>query len=517
MRKPSKDEIRKIAEMDLKQFARLVNPTRVYGDIHDEIMDWWQAEATGDDTLLLLPRAHMKSHLAAVYAAWLVVKFPWITILYISATADLAQKQLYAIKNILASPIVRRYWPDLVHPDEGKREKWSTEEIAVDHPDRKREGVRDPTIKAAGLTTNITGFHSDHNFLDDCVVPLNAYTEEGRTKVENMYSQLASIKNTDAKTTVVGTRYHPKDLYNTLLNIDLEIFDKGELVEKRALYECFQRVVEIDNEFLWPKIMRNDGRFFGFDENVLAKKRAEYVDVTQFYAQYYNNPNDPTAHRVDPRRFQYYDKKFLEQREGSWYMHDEKLNVFAAIDFAFSVKKKADYTALVVIGIDAHNNYYVLDIDRFKADSIGTYFEHILSAHQFWGFRKIRAEVSVAQQVIVRDLKTNYIRPYGLALSVDEYRPSRSEGSKEERIAATLEPRYNNMQMWHYRGGNCQMLEEELKLKHPPHDDISDALTAAVDVAVPPTRGRRGYSKKVSNIAYHPKFGGVNFRSAHGR
>jgi phage terminase large subunit-like protein len=510
MAKLTHDEVRLLCEADLKKFARLVNPTRVYGAIHDEVMDWWQGEDTKDDTLLLLPRAHMKSHLAAVYAAWLVVKHPWITILYISATADLAEKQLYAIKNILDSKHVRKYWPHLIHPEEGKREKWSAMEIAVDHPVRKSEGVRDPTIKAAGLTTNITGFHSDHNFLDDCVVPLNAYTEEGRTKVSNMYSQLASIKNTGAKTTVVGTRYHPKDLYATLLSIDLEVWDNGEIVDKYPLYETMQQVVEQDGEFIWPKMMRYDGRYFGFDENELAKKRAEYVDVTQFYAQYYNNPNDPTSNRISPDYFQYYDKKHLRQEEGHWYLQDKRLNVFAAIDFAFSLAKKADYTALVVIGIDSDHNYYVLDIDRFKTKSIGEYYNHILESYNYWGFRKIRAEVTVAQEIIVEDLKNNYIRPNGLALSVDKHRPSRNEGSKEERMMATLEPRYKNLQIWHYKGGNCQLLEEELKMKHPPHDDIEDALTAAVDVAIAPTR-RLGtsYSRGNNNVVYHSRFGGI--------
>jgi hypothetical protein len=180
-------KVKEAAEADFKVFAKLVNPKRVYGAIHEEVMDWWQGSwqgsSCGNNTLLLLPRAHMKSHLAAVYAAWLVVKYPYITMLYISATSDLAEKQLYAIKNILASKIisatsdlaekqlyaiknilaskiVSRYWPTLVHPEEGKREKWSATEICVDHPLRKEEGVRDPTIKAAGLTTNITGFHT---------------------------------------------------------------------------------------------------------------------------------------------------------------------------------------------------------------------------------------------------------------------------------------------------------------------------------------------------------------------
>jgi len=502
------NSIRELAELDLKQFARLVNPKRVYGSIHDSVMDWWQSEDCNENTLLLLPRGHMKSHLSAVYAAWQVIKMPYITILYISATADLAEKQLYAIKNILDSKVVRRYWPDLIHPDEGKREKWASTEISVDHKERKEEGVRDPTIKAAGLTTNITGFHSDHNFLDDVVVPLNAYTAEGRNKVASMYSQLASIKNTGSKTTVVGTRYHPRDLYDTLISTDLEIFENGEVIETKPLYSVMQEEVEEGMEFLWPKTMRDDGRSFGFDENELARKRAEYVDVAQFYAQYYNNPNDPTSHRISPDNFQYYDKKYLKQVEGTWLYKENRLNVFAAIDFAFSLKKTADFTALVVVGVDSGNNYYVLSVDRFKTNSIGKYFDYIIQAHSYWGFRKLRAEVTVAQEVIVNDLKNNYIKPNGLVLSIDKHRPSRNEGTKEERMMATLGPKYDNQQIWHYKGGNCQLLEEELKLTHPPHDDIEDALTAAIDVAVAPSHRVSGTYYK-QNIVYHPRFGGV--------
>jgi hypothetical protein len=502
------DQIREAAEQDLKVFARLVNPKRVYGGIHDEVMDWWQGSNCADNTLLLLPRAHMKSHLAAVYAAWLIIKHPYITMLYISATSDLAEKQLYAIKNILDSKAVRRYWPQLIHPDEGKREKWSATEISVDHPVRKEEGVRDPTVKAAGLTTNITGFHTDWNFLDDVVVPNNAYTEDGRSKVAAMYSQLSSIKNTDAKTTVVGTRYHPKDLYDTLLNTKVELWAAGEMVSKEPLYDVLQRVVEEEGEFLWPKTTRSDGRSFGFDMNELAKKKAEYIDITQFYAQYYNNPNDPGSAKINPTLFQYYDKKYIEQREGRWYYKDNRLNVFAAIDFAYSLNKKADFSAIVVVGVDQFNNFYVLAIDRFKTGDIKVYYDHIVEQHTFWGFRKMRAEVTAAQEVIVNDLKNNYIKPNGLSLVIEPHRPTKHDGAKEERMMSTLQPKYSNGQMWHYRGGNCQLLEEELKMGKPPHDDISDALSNAVDVAVAPSRRYTSSYTKKANV-YHGRFGGV--------
>jgi len=507
-REQKRQEIRDRAEADLFYFARLVLPHRVYGAIHEELFHFWTRQAALDNQLCLLPRDHQKSHCAAVYAAWVITKTPWITILYVSATADLAEKQLYAIKNILDSKVYTRFWPDMIHPDEGKREKWSAMEIAVDHPQRGLEGVRDPTVKAAGLTTNITGFHANHIFLDDIVVPLNAYTEDGRRKVVMMYSQLASIETTGAKTTVVGTRYHPKDIYATMQESMLDIYKKGELVNREPLYEIFQKVVEEEGEFLWPKTMRKDGRFFGFDENELAKKRAKYADRTQFFAQYYNNPNDPDNARINPKNFQWYDRKHISQENGYWFYKDRKLNVFAAIDFAFSLKKLADFTAIVVVGVDHANNYYILDIVRFKTNSIKKYFEEIMTLHNKWEFRKLRAEVTVAQEAIVKELKSSYIKPNGLVLSIDEYRPSRHEGTKEERINATLSPRYDNLQMWHYKGGNCQILEEELTMQNPPHDDVLDALTAAVDVAVSPShRGQMGMKK--SNVVYHSRFGGV--------
>lgn len=504
------DEIRKRAENDLSFFAHLVNPHRMYGAVHEELFEWTTREEASDNQLVLLPRDHQKSHIAAVYAAWLITKFPWTTILYVSATAALAEKQLYAIKNILDSKVYKRYWPDMLDPDEGRREKWAAMEICVDHPARHTEGVRDSTVMAAGLTTNTTGFHANYVFLDDVVVPNNAYTEEGRRKVEAMYSQLSSIKTTGGKTYIVGTRYHPRDLYAIVLDRMLDVYENGELVNRRPLYEIFQKVVETDGEFLWPKQMRGDGRYFGFDHNELAKKRAEYIDSTQFYAQYYNNPNDPENEQISSKYFQYYDKKFLENYEGNWRYKGQRLNVFAAIDFAFSLSKKADFTAIVVVGIDSEHNYYILDIERFRTAEISEYFENILKLYNKWGFRKLRAEVTVAQEAIVKSLKNSYIKPNGIILSIDEYRPSRHEGNKQERMIATLSPRYENMQMWHYRGGNCQILEEELVMANPPHDDIKDCLTAAVDIAVAPASRNWSGSQRNSKIVSHPRFGGVH-------
>jgi len=514
--------IKEAAESDLLTFIKLVAPHRVLGDIHESVCRWWTREEAGDHQLLLMPRDHQKSAMIAYRVAWEITRNPSTTILYISATSTLAEKQLYFIKNILESKIYRRFWPEMVAEQEGKREKWTTSEISVDHPQRKEDGVRDSTIFTAGLTTSITGLHFEIAVLDDVVVKENAYTEEGRTKVASQYSLLSSIESTGtdenatgAQEWVVGTRYHPKDLYNTLITMEHSVYDKrGEEIESKNVYEVLQHEVEDrgdgTGEFLWPRQMNERNKWFGFDINILAKKRAKYIDKTQYRAQYYNNPNDPDNAPIDHSKFQYYDKKHLVDEGGVWFYKDQRLNVYAAIDFAFSLRKKADYTAIAVIGVNGEGDTYVLDIDRFKTDKISVYFEHLLAMYYKWGFKKMRAEVTVAQQAIVRELKESYIKKQGLPLKVDEYRPSRHEGTKEERIASILEPRYDNLAMWHYKGGNCSLLEEELTMAHPPHDDIKDALAAAIDIAVPP-RFSNNRIKKQDNIVYHSRFGGVKF------
>jgi|TARA_B110000908_G_scaffold134566_1_gene159090 phage terminase large subunit-like protein len=498
------DQIRLAAENDLVTFIKLVAPEQMLGQCHEDVCNWWGREDSKSHQLLLFPRDHGKSRLIAYRVAWELTKDPTLRILYISATANLAEKQLGFIKSILTSDTYSRYWPDHVHPEDGKRTRWTNSEIMLDHPARKAEKIRDPSVFTGGLTTSLTGMHCDIAVLDDIVVYENAYSGEGRNKVKSQYSLLSSIEGAEAREWVVGTRYHPVDLYNDLLQMTEELFDDdGNKVGEDNIYEIFERPVEDrgdgTGEMLWPRSQRRDGKWFGFDIKVLAKKRGQYLDKGQFRAQYYNDPSDPDNVPIESSRFQYYERKLLKEEQGHWFYKDAKLNVFAAVDFAFSLSKKADYTAIVIVGVDSDNNIYVLDIDRFRTDRITDYFEHILQLSTKWSFRKLRAEVTVAQQAIVKQLK-ELIKQHGLSISVDEFRPNKYQGNKEERISATLEPRYDNLQIWHYRGGNIQTLEEELQSRNPPHDDIKDALASAIDIAVKPFKSIR--RDKTANIVW---------------
>ena len=503
-----KDDVRKLAEADLFRFIKLVAPNRVLGAIHEELVAWWTRPDGLDNQLVLLPRDHQKSALVAYRVAHWITKHPDVTVLYVSATANLAEKQLKFIKDILVSDIYRFYWPEMVNKGENDRERWAVDEIAIDHPKRKAEGVRDATVKAVGLTANTTGLHCGVAVLDDIVVPANAYTQLGREQVRGFYSQLSSIETTGAQEWVVGTRYHPADIYRDLIDMQ-EIYtdpDTGEDVE-RQVYEVFERAVEVNGEFLWPRQRRHDGRQFGFDERELARKKAKYLDVSQFYAQYYNNPNSVENSYIDTGRFQYYNRESLRNISGAWYLGDRLLFVYSAIDFAYSIRDSADYTVVLTVGVDQDGNIYVLEIDRFRTNKVSVMYEHILRSYKKWSFKRLRAEVTAAQSLVVQQLK-DFMRSANLAISVDEHRPPPNK-SKEERIKLALEPRYSNLQIWHYKGGNCQVLEEELLLEHPEHDDCKDTLAAVVEIATGPAK--KTTSQNNNNVVYSSRFGGVAF------
>lgn len=499
---------KELCEKSLEYFINFVQPRRLLGNVHREVINWWTRQDAKSHQMLLLPRDHGKSAFLAFRVVHAITVDPTLRILLISSTSNLATKQLKFIKDIMTSDKYRMLWPDMVNREEVKREKWTEREISVDHPLRKEWSIRDPSIFTAGLTTNVVGLHCDIAALDDIVVAANAYTEEGREKTKDQYSLLSSIETTNAREWVVGTRYHPNDLYADLVNLEL---DWGE--ERGPLFEVLEYPVENigdgSGEFLWPRQQGSDGKWFGFNEEVLAIKRSQYLNKTHFRAQYYNDPHDAGSAGITRDLFQYYDPQFLGKTNAGWFYKGQKLNVVAAVDFAYTTNKKSDFSCVVVVGTDTFGNYYVLDIDRFKTDKVSEYYNHIFKLYEHWGFRKIRCETTAAQSVIVTDLKENYIRPYGLSLSVDEYRPSRWQGAKEERILATLQPRYANKQIWHTPTGNSQILEEELVLLNPPHDDVKDALASAIDFATLPLNMFRLQKQSMQNFQYHSRYGGV--------
>lgn len=507
------EEIRQLAVNDFASFVKLVAPFQVMGHCHEDLCRWIQDQGT-EYKLVLWPRDHGKSRYAAFYAVWRLVQNPAISIIYASATSSLAEKMLTFIKtNLLTSKKFTTYFPNMINIEEGKRKRWTGFEVIVDHPLRDELGSADPTFKVTGVGGNITGHHCDLMIFDDVVVHKNTCMEgeSGREKVNAWVGAMASILSAENDCLAVGTRYHPKDAYQSMIEEQHEVFDdNGELIDVRPTYRINQRNVEEDGQFLWQRMVHKDGKAYGFNQNIMAKKKAQYVSkgqVTQFYAQYYNDPNDRNSAPIARDLFRYYDKSELKELGGFYSIGDEMLSIYAAVDLAATIGTRSDYTAICIGGVTQTGIKYLLEAIRYKSNKPSETIERLESLYSKWNFKGLRIEAVGAFKLVAEDIKAQLERK-GVRIPIDIYNPGTTH--KDLRIMNILEPGYQSHSIFHYRGGMAETLEDEIISVHPAHDDLKDAWAMCIDPEfMKISKNRRGI-RHHNVLSFNKKYGGVD-------
>lgn len=521
-------QLRNHLEKDLFAFIKWVSPKLYLGAIHEHLINLWMTRDPSKNQLDLLPRGHLKSNLMAHRVAWEITKQPWITFIYLTETDKLAKSQLNFIQNILTCERYRKLWPEMVNKNKFDREQWNQDSFKVDHPLRKEYLVRDPTVEAYGMGTSNTGFHCERLVTDDIVTPKNAYTELGRSTVSNTYSFFASVKNPDAPTWGIGTLYDPKDLYHKWMEQKVSVYaDNGELLREEPLFEYYKVEVEDAGDgsghFIWPRSKAPNGQMYGFDRNILERKKAEYLSggeeggLSAFYSQYYLTTDIAGNEVITSDQFRYYQAEDIDRGPGCWTYLGKEMKVLVGMDFSWSDSKSADWTAIAVCGVTSDPEWIILDLDRFKVkpyNRIEQYYQHLYAIWDKWQIParplRVRAEAVAAQRVIVDELRRKCAEE-GVTIKMIDHNPG-NKASKSERIEAYLGPKYESRLVRHRRGGLWTALEEELRLSNPAHDDLKDAVSIAFSGLTKPAKSGMIYGQSITNnpkVITHPRFGGL--------
>jgi phage terminase large subunit-like protein len=179
--------------------------------------------------------------------------------------------------------------------------------------------------------------------------------------------------------------------------------------------------------------------------------------------------------------------------------------MYAAIDMAASAKEKADYTVITVGAIDDDGNRYVVDIERFKSEKTSEILDKLRMLYEKYMFKKLRIEAVSGFRLVAQDL-ADRLTDMGIRIPIDLYIPPNTEG-KFARVNGILEPLYQTGAVYHYRGGNCQVLEDELVSVNPLHDDTKDSWAMCVDLMVKPIQRQK--SKNMNVVQFHGRFGGL--------
>ena len=308
--------------------------------------------------------------------------------------------------------------------------------------------------------------------MDDVVNRDNVFTMDQIEKVKQRYKDSLDLLEPGGQLIVIGTRWHDSDLYGWILDSP-EVRRAYETMVKRA----FEGNIGEDIGFvsLWPE---------KFSRQELAGRLRE-EGWAHFSAQYLNDPVPEEDADFKRTWFNYYDES---------HMRGKLLNKFLVIDPALSQDKTADFTAMVVVGVDEYNLIYILDIVRERL-SPNALIDGIIRLVEKWQIVDVGIEMVAFQKTIaysLRDDERFKRRPF----HISELKPN--ERSKHERIKG-LQPLYENGKIYHGKHlSNTLYLEDELvRFPRGTKDDIIDALSYVLDLIYPARqKATKGYKHR---------------------
>lgn len=418
--------------------------------------------------LILFPRGHLKSTLITVgYSLFRIVENINTRILIINATWQVAVDFMTEIKNHLEkNETFINVFGDLgANPKE-----WAQDRITLH---RTEQGIKGPTVWAAGVDTNLVGAHPDLIIMDDLVNREIAMSEENMRKVIMRYKDAIDLLEPGGQIIVIGTRWTDRDLYEWILDQSNNVVQNFDVMVKSAfetdfpLNEVFSKGEEGESlirNHLWPEK-------FSFKE---LKSRYREKGPYEFSTQYMNNPvpDEDAVFRKD---------WFSYIQIADW--RGKITNRYMAIDPALTTKKESDYTAIVIAEIDGYGYILPRHIENIKIPP-DQLINLIFFLSENFHPRSIGVEV-VAFQKILQYTLNEEMKRRRRNIPIIELRMQ--ERSKEERIRA-LQPLYANGKILHSKEvKNTNILEEQL-LRFPfgKHDDILDCFSMLLDMMVAP-------------------------------
>lgn len=408
--------------------------------------------------LVLAPRNIFKSSILTIgYSLWTLLRDPYKKILIVSYSEKKAQSILNEIENKLRSDKVKLIFGDFT--PQGKTEKaykWNRNEIQLWDaykgclvPYSSQMG----SVYCAGLGTDIVGLHCDICIGDDLVVKENSQTADARQQVKDFLRYLEAVVNPGGEINLNGTRWHTDDAYKDIIeNEDWDVLIRGSFNEDGSLYFPERNSLEV----------------------LQAMER--HMGSYEFSCNYLNKPINI--------KDQIFKEEWIERAVRFFSLPSvSQLNIVGYIDPAFSKKKFANRTAIIIAGMNSDGQIWVLDevVGKFSDDEV---VERVYQLDAKWFPHQWGMESNAAQGLFIKIFKLQgekkgkqlLIKPIEHSTRIDKRARIRSLMPFIERTQIFINP-------------GCYELLSELRhfnLETEESDDCLDALEGAVSMLNPP-------------------------------
>jgi len=251
---------------------------------------------------------------------------------------------------------------------------WQAQQWTIERPGAR--GLRDPTFSAVTPGRKIEGVRGDCGILDDPIDIDSAESEATRGKILRWVQQTYMNRlEPGSPIYVMGTRWHPDDLYHSLV--------------KMGFFPVSQRA-EVDGFLLCPE---------KWTLEALAQRKSEIGSIA-YDQKFNNNPQAIIGSKFRTTWLNFYEKT---PKDG----FTKKL---IACDLAIGQKSTNDYYARVVLGLSRKNRIYLLEIMRGRLNFLEQQ-EDIIAAYNTWMPYKIIIENNNYQRSIIQQLMKDHLIP----------------------------------------------------------------------------------------------------------
>jgi len=467
---PPKIDLSRIQDLCKRSLKFLCEQILKYGDwdlVHDDIERMLFRPARRK--LILVPRGHLKTAIITkAYAIKTLLANHNARILIANQVWDKSREMLFEIKEYLTT---KSELPKIFGAFESHR--WTADEIVIR---QRNKALAAASIATTGVEAETTSSHYDLIILDDIQGLQNCQTKEQRDKVKRFYSSMIDLVEQSGQLIVVGTRWHLDDVYQHILDNETEY------------YEVMVRKVIENGKLIFPKKfqLKMDTKFKQWTFS--SEPCMEFIDYlkrskgSDFYSQYMNNPIDEENQLFKKEYFRY------------WQRRPERLFMSMTVDLAISQKQSADYSAIIICGMDNNHNIYVMDyiFGHWRPSDV---VDNIFQMRSKWNPQICGIETHGFQETMKYDVEEE-MRKRRYHFPITEIKAP-SNLRKEYKIKA-LEPFYKNNseslrdsgKIYHAEWMRDKDLEHQLMAftvdgSRAKHDDLIDALSMQLNLLMP--------------------------------
>jgi len=314
-----------------------------------------------------------------------------------------------------------------------------------------------------GRGGSLTGRGGHGLILDDPIKDrVEADSPTTREKLWSWYNQVLKTRllSSIGWIVLIQTRWHEDDLVGRLTDPMNSCYSASEakkwkIIDLPAIAREKDILGRKEGDALWPE---------RFPISYLHEMRES--DPRGFQALYQGSPTPEAGNFFDGSQLRTYTRPTDRPP-------NEKLRFYCASDHAVSTKQDRDKTCLIPVGVDEHDNIWVLDDvqwGRWQTDKVVELMIDMMAKYKpmYWWAEKGHISKSIGPFLLKR------MRERSTYCSIDEITPTNDKKTRAQSLQGRIS--MGKVYLPTYAPWYSEAYDQMLKFPYGAHDDFVDAL-----------------------------------------